>query len=79
MPIYFPVGVWQAPVENSRINKKTKNVALEKLVQESTFRLLPYLHKNWSQSTMKWPVHAKIVFLAIAQNEGFQLQKKSNM
>ena len=24
MPIYFPVGVWQAPVENSRFHKKQK-------------------------------------------------------
>ena len=24
MPIYFPVGVWQAPFENSRVHRKQK-------------------------------------------------------
>ena len=44
MTIYFPVGVWQAPVENS------KNVAQKNLVSFGTIRLIPY--KNLSLSTL---------------------------
>jgi hypothetical protein len=50
MTIFFPVGVLQAPVE------KTENVALKKLVSFGTFRLIPYLRKNWHLSTLNLPV-----------------------
>ena len=40
MTIYFPVKVWQAPVENSRVHRKQKNVALKKLVSLGAFILI---------------------------------------
>ena len=51
-----PLGVGQAPVENSWGTYKTKNVAQKKLALKGTFRLIPYLHKKWSLSTMNLPV-----------------------
>ena len=51
-----PVGVGQAPVENSWGTYKIKNVAQKKLALKGTFRLIPYIHKIWSLSTMNLPV-----------------------
>jgi hypothetical protein len=50
-----PLGVGQAPVENSWGTYKIKNVAQKKLAFNGTFRLIPYLHKKWSLSTMNLP------------------------
>ena len=56
LPISVPLGVGQAPVENSWGTNKTKNVVQKKLALKDTFRLIPYLHKKWSLSTMNLPV-----------------------
>ena len=56
LTISIPLGVGQAPVENSWGTYKIKNVAQKKLVLNGTFRLIPYLHKNWSLFTMNLPV-----------------------
>ena len=50
-----PLGVGQAPVENSWGTYKIKNIAQKKLALKGTFRLIPYLHKKWSLSTMNLP------------------------
>ena len=52
--------------------------ALKKLVSFGTFRLIPYLHKNWSLSTLNLPVqdlNSKSGFFGKCKNWGFQFQK----
>ena len=69
-----PLGVGQAPVENSWGTYKTKNVAQKKLALKGTFRLIPYLHKKWSLSTMNLPVqdlNSKSGRFGKCKNRGF--------
>ena len=57
---------------------ENKNVALKKLVIKGTFRLIPYIHKNWSLSTLNLPVqdlNSKTRFFGKCKNWGFQFQK----
>ena len=81
MPISSPLGVGQAPVENSRGSYNIKNVAQKKLVQQGTFRLIPYIHKIWILSTMNLPVQDMIrqkCFLADAKIEDFNFKNKKS-
>jgi hypothetical protein len=57
---HFCSTVGQAHVKNSRESYKIKTVAQKKLVSFGTFRLIPYLHKNWSLSAMNLPVQEVI-------------------
>ena len=56
LTISVPLGVGQAPVDNSRGSCKIKNVAQKKLLSFGTFRLIPYIQKIWILSTMNLPV-----------------------
>ena len=77
--ISSPLGVGQAPVENSWGTHKTKNVAQKKLVQNGTFRLIPYLHKNWSLSTLNLPIQnmsSKSEFFGKYKNEDINFKNE---
>ena len=77
MPISSPLGVGQAPVENSRGSYNIKNVAQKKLVKQGTFGLITYIHKIWILSTMNLPVQEMISgFLANAKIEAFNFKNK---
>ena len=78
LTISSPLGVGQAPVENSWGTYKIKNVAQKKLALKGTFRLIPYLHKKWSLSTMNLPVQDLIRqkwFFGRCKNWSIQFQK----
>jgi hypothetical protein len=78
LTISVPLGVGQAPVDNSRGSYKIKNVAQKKLVSFGTFRLIPYIQKNWILSTMNLPVQDLIrqkCFFGRCKNWRFQFQK----
>ena len=76
-----PLGVGQAPVENSWGTKKTKNVAQKKLALKGTFRLIPYLQKNgvyppWTYLSKTWT--AKVGVLTNAKIEVFNFRNKKS-
>ena len=78
LTISVPLGVGQAPVDNSRGSYKIKNVAQKKLVSFGTFRLIPYIQKIWILSTMNLPVQDLIRqkwFFGRCKNWRFQFQK----
>ena len=52
LTISVPLGVGEAPVENSWGSYEIKNVTQKKLVLFGTFRWIPYIHKIWSISIM---------------------------
>ena len=78
-----PLGVGQAPVENAWGTYKIKNVAQKKLAIKGTFRLIPYLHKKLSLSTMNWPCprpeQQKWVFWQMQKSRFLILEIKSHM
>ena len=78
LTISIPLGVGQAPVENSWGTYKIKNIAQKKLALKGTLRLIPYIHKIWSLSTMNLPVQDLIRqkwFFGKCKNWSFQFQK----
>ena len=78
LTISVPLGVGQAPFENSWGTYEMKNVAQKKLAFKGTFRLIPYLHKKWSLSTMNLPVQDLIrqkCFFGRCKNWRFQFQE----
>ena len=56
-----------------------KNVAQKKLVLIGTFRLIPYLHKNWSLSTLNLPIqnmNSKSEFFGKYKNEDIDFKNE---
>ena len=81
MTISFHLGVRQFPVENSSGSNEIKNEAQKKLLTFGTFRLIFYLHRNWSLSVINLPfktLSGQSRFLADATIEDFNFENEKS-